>query len=94
MRRRRSRTGPRQFASPRLSPDGQRLAVSVTEGEQQNIWVYQLGNEMFRPVTFDGLNNAPLWTPDGLRLTYYVRGGTAPSISSGNRRTGARPRSR
>jgi serine/threonine-protein kinase len=63
-------TGPRQFASPRLSPDGQRLAVSVTEGERQNIWVHQLGNDIFAPVTFDGLNDEPLWTPDGLRLTY------------------------
>ena len=43
------------------------------QGDQQNIWVYQLANEMFRPVTFEGLNSAPLWTPDGLRLTYSSR---------------------
>ena len=63
-------TGARVFANPRLSPDGQRFAVTVAEGEQQNIWVYQLGNERFAPVTFGELNNAPLWTPDGSRLTY------------------------
>jgi Tol biopolymer transport system component len=63
-------TGARVFANPRLSPDGQRFAVTVAEGEQQNIWVYQLGNERFAPVTFGELNKAPLWTPDGSRLTY------------------------
>jgi Tol biopolymer transport system component len=62
--------GARLFANPRLSPDGQRFAVTVAEGEQQNIWVYQLGNERFAPVTFGELNKAPLWTPDGSRLTY------------------------
>ena len=62
--------GPRFFASPRLSPDGQRFAVTVAEGEQQNIWVYQLANERFAPVTFGEQNNWPLWTPDGSRLTY------------------------
>jgi len=63
-------TGARFYASPRLSPDGQRFAVTVAEGEQQNIWVYQLGNERFAPVTFGEVNNAPLWTRDGSRLTY------------------------
>jgi serine/threonine-protein kinase len=63
-------TGARAFANPRLSPDGQRFAVTVAEREQQNIWVYQLGNERFAPVTFGELNNAPLWTPDGSHLTY------------------------
>ena len=28
---------------------------------------------VFAPVTFEGRNNAPLWTPDGLRLTYSSR---------------------
>jgi len=61
---------PRVFAQPRLSPDGARLAVTVTEGERQNIWVHQFANGLFAPVTFDGVNRAPLWTPDGARLTY------------------------
>jgi serine/threonine protein kinase/Tol biopolymer transport system component len=66
-------TEPRVFANPRLSPDGERLAVSVEEGERQNIWIYQLRNEMFAPVTFEGRNSAPVWTADGLRLTYSSR---------------------
>ena len=63
-------TGARIFANPRLSPDGQRFAVTVTEADRQQVWVYQLRNEAFAPVTFDGQNGAPLWTPDGRRLTY------------------------
>jgi len=61
---------PRFFANPRLSPDGQRIAVTAAEGGRQNIWVYQLANERFSPVTFDEMSSAPLWTPDGSHLTY------------------------
>jgi serine/threonine-protein kinase len=63
---------PRTFATPRLSPDGRKLAVVVNERERQNIWVYHLGNRTSAPVTFEGINEAPLWTRDGLRLTYLA----------------------
>jgi hypothetical protein len=46
------------------------VAVTVVEGDRQNIWIYRRGAETFTPVTFEGLNRAPLWTPDGLRLAY------------------------
>ena len=81
-------TEPRMFAGPRLSPDGQRLAVSVEEGERQNIWIYQLERGV-RP-SLRGQDDSALWTADGSRLT-YSSGEGASNISSGSRRTGARP---
>jgi serine/threonine-protein kinase len=75
-------TEPRAFATPRLSPDGRRLAVVVTEDEHPHIWVYHLDDHTFGPVTFEGRNRAPLWTRDGLHLTYTSeRNGVAHLMS-------------
>ena len=69
-------TASRIFEHPRLSPDGRQLAVSVVDGQRQHIHVYDLRSGTFSQVTFEGTNRAPLWTPDGSRLTYASgRGG-------------------
>ena len=61
---------PNQYISPRLSPDGRRLAVQ-TGGDGFVIWTYDLsrGNAIQR-LTVDGNNFRPLWTPDGERITF------------------------
>ena len=61
---------PRLFTNPRLSPDGKRLAFAAAENERRDIWVYDLGADKLSRVTREGDNKAPLWTHDGLRLTY------------------------
>ena len=59
----------RGFADPRLSPDGQRLAVSIDEDGE--IWIYEMARDAFVRLTFSPEDNqAPLWTPDGKRLTF------------------------
>jgi Tol biopolymer transport system component len=63
---------PKTFVTPRLSPDGQHLAVVAYEGGRSDIWVHHLRNQTSEPVTFDGINQAPLWTRDGLRLVYMA----------------------
>ncbi len=59
----------RAYESPRLSPDGQRLAIAA--GGQ--IWLYDLSREtQLTRFTFEGnLNNRPVWTPDGERIAFY-----------------------
>jgi Tol biopolymer transport system component len=67
---------PRSFTTPRLSPDGRRLAFAVAEGARQDIWVYNVASEVLTRATRDGVNLAPMWTRDGARLTYASnRGG-------------------
>jgi dipeptidyl aminopeptidase/acylaminoacyl peptidase len=62
---------PRGYQQPRISPDGQRIAVQIEERESQ-IWVYDTGLETMTRVTFQGSQNElPIWTPDGKHLTYY-----------------------
>jgi serine/threonine-protein kinase len=57
----------RPYLSPRLSPDGQRLAVTI----EDHIWVYDMVRDALSRVTF-GPNQEyfPIWTPDGSHLTY------------------------
>jgi serine/threonine-protein kinase len=59
--------------NPRLSPDGQRLALVV----ERQVWVYDLTGRPAIKLTADG-GQSPVWTPDGQRLVY--EGGTAAGI--------------
>ena len=55
---------------PRLSPDGQRLAVTnISEG--RDVWTYDLRRGVLSRLTFDpGADLDPLWTPDGQRIVF------------------------
>ncbi len=57
----------RPIAQPRLSPDGQRVAV-VARGEP-DVWQLDLTRDAWTRVTFDGSSAFPLWRSDG-RLTF------------------------
>ena len=62
---------PNQYSSPRLSPDGQRLAVQTQEESGDDIWIYSLSGETaIRRLTQEGNNTNPIWTPDGERITF------------------------
>ena len=54
------------YYEPAFSPDGKRLAIQM----DSDIWVYDLARDTSTRLTFDGNNRYPLWTPDGLRITY------------------------
>ncbi|MCZ6768889.1 MAG: protein kinase, partial [Acidobacteria bacterium] len=63
----------RDFKDPHLSPDGQRLAVSVTSDlGVVDVWIYDIARGTLTPFTFDGTSRSPLWTPDGRRLTFHT----------------------
>jgi Tol biopolymer transport system component len=58
------------YVNPRLSPDGRRIAMVITESESQ-IWQYDLTRETLTRLTFEGdVNTTPLWTPDGKRIAF------------------------
>jgi serine/threonine protein kinase/Tol biopolymer transport system component len=58
------------YALPRLSPDGQRVAAGIEEAENQ-IWLYDLSRDALTRLTFEGKANVdPIWTPDGKRIVF------------------------
>ena len=57
----------RAYDTPRLSPDGRRLAVSILG----QVWLYDLSRETLTRSTFEGNFNAdPVWTPYGKRIAF------------------------
>ncbi len=59
-------TEPGYYGELRLSPDGKRLAVLLLN----DIWVYDFESRTMTRMTFRGVNQAPVWTPDGRRITF------------------------
>jgi len=62
---------PRLYLFPRLSHDGQRVAVETSDGERglTDVWVYDIARGTPTRLTFDG-GSRPVWSPDGKRIAY------------------------
>jgi Tol biopolymer transport system component len=61
---------PHAYRNPRLSPDGQRIAVTIDEGGSQE-WLLDIGRGTLSRLTFEGgYNGGTAWTPDGKRITF------------------------
>jgi len=58
----------RGYLAPRLSPDGQRLAVGI-EDSNPGLWIYELARGTLTRLTASALNPYQIWTPDGKRVT-------------------------
>jgi serine/threonine-protein kinase len=60
----------RPYLYPRLSPDGTRLALEIRDLEN-DVWVWSLARETLTRITSDpGIDQAPVWMPDGRRLVF------------------------
>jgi serine/threonine-protein kinase len=60
----------RTYNNPRVSPDGQRIVVDVQGASGPDIWIYDVSRATWSQLTFNGASNAPIWTPDGERITF------------------------
>ena len=59
----------RPFEEPRLSPDGERVALGIRKG-QSDLWMCELKRGTLTRLTFAGDNFAPIWSPDGQSITF------------------------
>lgn len=68
------RAEPALYQIPRVSPDGSRLAFSVVEGSNADVWVYDWQrNTSTRLTVGPGVNTDPVWSPDGRYVVFILR---------------------
>ena len=61
----------RPYGSPRISPDGTRLLLGMTDQGSNDIWIWDLERESLRRLTFaPGSDSLARWTPDGRRIVF------------------------
>jgi hypothetical protein len=63
-------TTPGVYGEPRFSPDGRRLALTVSSSSGTNIFSYDLQRETMTQLTFGGHADVPVWTPDGRHMVF------------------------
>jgi Tol biopolymer transport system component len=61
----------RPYATPRIAPDGRRIAVSIGPDSERKVWVHDLQRGGLSAVTSaDDFAFFNIWSPDGQRLTF------------------------
>jgi len=65
---------PTVHSNPRVSPDGQRIALDMFDLTSRNrdIWIYELTRESLTRITTDPAADLfPIWSPDGSKIVYH-----------------------
>src|SRR5579862_271163 len=62
---------PGSYGTPRLSPDGRKLAFV---GEGSDVYVHDLDRDTTSRLTFNGRSLVPVWSPDGKYLVFRTTG--------------------
>jgi serine/threonine-protein kinase len=56
--------------NPALSPDGKRIALTIFDRANQDIWVYDPQRNTITRLTFGEFNSSPVWSPDGQYVVF------------------------
>ncbi len=63
---------PERYASPRFSPDGGRIALTM-QGDATDVYVFEMARGTLSRLTFQGNNLYPVWSPDGRYVMFGSR---------------------
>ena len=80
----------RYFQGPKLSPEGDRIAMWIAGGNSQ-VWVYEMERGILTPLTSEGQNFFPVWSPDGNVWPFLPCARGAAVTCSGNPPMAAAP---
>ena len=65
---------PVMYYSPRVSPDGRRLAIGIDNGERMDLFIHDFERDTTSPLTFSGETNTDaIWAPDAAHLVFRSR---------------------
>ena len=67
----------RAFETPAVSPDGRRIATTVTAAND-SLWTIEIGRPSLTRITYEAENAFPVWSPDGTRLAIGRHRGGQP----------------
>jgi serine/threonine-protein kinase len=71
---------PRAYSSPRVSPDGTRIAVIMRDAGR-DVWIWDVGRRTLKQLTSDPAPNyLPAWFPDSKRLAFSAMIGDVSQI--------------
>ena len=68
---------PEVYSDFKISPDGTRVALTIGNRGNKDIWIWDIPHKTRTKLTFDkAADSFPLWTPDGKRIVFRSdRGG-------------------
>jgi Tol biopolymer transport system component len=68
------RATPGTYQQPSLSPDGKRIALTVDDGRNRDVWIFDPQRDALTRLTFEGYNINPTWSPDGQAIVFSTLG--------------------
>ncbi len=71
---------PRGYINVRISPDATLAAFTIQDGDNRDIWIYDLVRHTLNPLTSDGSSGLPFWVLDGRFLLLGSYRGGKPQL--------------
>ncbi|MBA2687519.1 MAG: serine/threonine-protein kinase [Gemmatimonadaceae bacterium] len=64
----------RSYSGPVLSPDGQKIAVQISENDKEAVWIQDLATGTLSRLTTIRAAASPVWTPDSRSVLFVGEG--------------------